>query len=1260
MAHLNLALLGSFQLTLEEPITVRIESDKVRGLLAFLAVEPDRPHPRAALAELLWPELPEHAAAANFRRALANLGAVIGDRRAHTPHLHITRATVHFNNVSDAVVDIARFHCLLQTPETDAAWANNLEQAFTLYRGPFLEGFHLDGCPEFEEWMGGVRSELEQLAAHALQQLAHHYQGQGNMERALALYRRCLTLAPYNEAVQRGVLLALAASGQRADALTHYAAYHRQLQDEVGVEPEVQTVELAAALEAGLLDVVEASRSLGLTQSTTTRLARQEQSALHPFVGRQAELASLHVCVRQAAQSQGSVVFVLGEAGSGKTALLYELAHQLGRTSQAWMVACGDCTALLGIGDPYQPFVDALRNLIGGEASASAGGLASFNQSARPLIHGTEVVHLLQKEAPDWVPLVLAGAEARATAATADQRATSSAQTPPGMARSGPGGQSTAVPQAALFDQLTRLLIRLALHQPLLLALDNLHWATAATVALLYHLAQHVQQSRILLVGAYRPGALALEEAAHRQSLGIVVHELQWAVGAALIDLDQADGRRFIDALLDQETNHLDEPFRAALYGHSEGHALFTVELLHTLRENGSLSQGSDGHWVTNGGIDWGALPPRIEALIGERIERLLASDRDLLNAACVQGDEFSVDVVATVCEIQERVAIERLSGELATAHRLVLPFATRAASGLAAHYRFRHHLFQRYLYGALDEAQRVYLHGAVGLALEQLYAAQGRASGVTLQALAWHFIRAGEQAKAIDYLAAASEQAMVWHAYGEAIDALSNALALASAEDHSLRFDLLAAREQAHALLRDQPARVQEVGELERLAALSQQPRQQVVAALRQATLMEETAHYLEAVTTANAALALATANQDRPAVVQARLVAGRAHWWRGEIEMAHRHYAYALRQARSLQSAQVESMCLVHLGIADWSLGDLGDAEAAFCAALEYATAPEQLLLRCGALMGLGMVACTRSEYAQAEGMLGDALALARQLHHPWIEGQVLLNQVALHRLWASYTVCLVLYPQLLQHCQTIDDRWTTTAAQMEAVTLFVQLGAWEKAQTIIGQATVTASVLGASLLKLRLLLLQLRLALATREEIVGHNGAIADWNDQALALAHKLGVASLLAEAWLLSGLVQQRLGQVSDADSSLTQAREAGSGEASRRLLPEIVGAQVQLAMAQGDRKRALAYVAELIGDNSHPLIEQAMDPSSIYMICYTVLDAIGEPWAGQMLVRGRRLLAEQASLIPDEELRHAYCEDIALHRQLLAEEQFQSA
>lgn len=1232
MLHLSLALLGPFQLTLENPLAERVESAKVRGLLAFLVVENNRPHSRPALAELLWPGQSGQAASANFRRALANLRTVIGDRAAETPHLHITRTTAQFNGASDATVDVIHFRRLLQTPETDAAWADNLEQALALYRGPFLEGFTLDGCPEFEQWMATVRSELEQLAARALHQLADHYSGQADMARALALYRRCLALQPYNEAVQRGVMLALVAGGQRAEALAHYASYRRQLQDEVGVEPEAQTLELVAELQEGHVVENDAPTILSASLPATGALAGPGPPEQHHFVGRKQELAALHACARKAAQNHGGILLVVGEAGSGKTTLLHEFARQLEGSPQPWLVAIGASAALLGIGDPYQPFVDALRML----AARQAGLQSQFSPS--------ETARLLQEEAPDWVPLASVSGANR-TDALAARPAVPSSPAPAGAELNWLRNHVNG-PTIAFFDQLTRFLTRLARRAPLLLALDNLHWADADSMALLYHLSQHLNKSHVLIVGAYRPGALVLEQTERAMLVRFALYELRRHPAAALVDLDRADGRRFIDDLLNRTPNRFDESFRSALYQLTEGHALFTVEMLHALTEAGALSQDRVGRLTASDVIDWDALPSRVETLISERIDRLPNGDRRLLEAASIQGDEFSTQIATTVAGMDERLAVERLSGDLTTAHRIVVP-SGRPVDALASdlRYRFRHHLFQAYLYHALDEWRRAWLHRAVGSVLEEQYIQEGATSAVTSQALAWHFTQAGEHARAVEHLRAASQGALAAHASMSAVDLLTRALALTPPDDHGARFELLAMRERANALLRDQQARAEDVGELERLAALTQQPPQQLVAVLRRATLAEETTHYWEAITTANAALKLAVAAGDLAAQVEAHLVAGRGHWWRGEISLAQGRYAHALHHAQAMEAPALVGPCLLHLGIAAWSIGDLAGADAAFTELLESATHAEQLLLRGCALMGSGMVACARGEYGRAEALLDAALSLARQLHHPWLEGQVLLNQVALYRLSMRYADCLALYPQLLQHCQAIDDRWTATAAQMEAAMLFVQLGAWEKVREITEPAAATADDLSALLLKLRLLLLQLRLALATGETVAGADV------DQALAMAHKLGVASLRAEAWLLSGLVEQREGRLTEAAAALAQAHELARGEASQRLLPEIVGAQAELSLTQGDSERALAYVAELVGDNPPLLIEQAVDPSSLYMTCFAVLSAVGEPWAEQMLVRGRRLLAEQASLIADEELRRSFCQNIAPHRAL---------
>ena len=133
MARLSLSLLGSLQVTLDgQPIT-GIKSAKVRALLAFLAVEADRPHRREVLAGLLWPDMPDGPARSNLRDVLANLRTSIGDRDAAPRYLVITRATIQFNTASDHWLDVAAFESLVAGPtaEEKASGADSFFSADT-------------------------------------------------------------------------------------------------------------------------------------------------------------------------------------------------------------------------------------------------------------------------------------------------------------------------------------------------------------------------------------------------------------------------------------------------------------------------------------------------------------------------------------------------------------------------------------------------------------------------------------------------------------------------------------------------------------------------------------------------------------------------------------------------------------------------------------------------------------------------------------------------------------------------------------------------------------------------------------------------------------------------------------------------------------------------------------------------------------------------------------------------------------------------
>jgi predicted ATPase len=309
----------------------------------------------------------------------------------------------------------------------------------------------------------------------------------------------------------------------------------------------------------------------------------------------------------------------------------------------------------------------------------------------------------------------------------------------------------------------------------LILFLDDLQWADSGSISLLHYVCKRLAGSRVLILGAYRPEDLALWRresglAWERHPLEPVRLELQREFGEIELDLDSSDRNAsdrmaLIDTLVDSETNNLGETFRQTLFRLTNGNPLFAVELLRTLKESGGLVRNSDDRWVEGRQFSWEKLPARLEAVIAERISRLPPIQQALLRAASVQGETFTVEVLADVLRRPRCQVVEWLSGLLSREQQIVeainyIKLGPAAASQPPrfSQYRFRHGVFQKYLYTRLDPAERSSLHAETAVALENL---SGLSSSEIALQLAWHFEQAGLIPRAVEYLLSASKQAI-------------------------------------------------------------------------------------------------------------------------------------------------------------------------------------------------------------------------------------------------------------------------------------------------------------------------------------------------------------------------------------------------------------------------------------------------------------------------------------------------------------------
>ncbi|NIV32444.1 MAG: AAA family ATPase, partial [Anaerolineae bacterium] len=172
-----------------------------------------------------------------------------------------------------------------------------------------------------------------------------------------------------------------------------------------------------------------------------------------------------------------------------------------------------------------------------------------------------------------------------------------------------PGGPG--LDQSQVFEQYTKVLIALAEKQPLLLILDDLHWADEGSTALLFRLGRRIEGSRILILGTYRPEEVALDRAGERHPLQKVLAEFKRYFGEIGVDLDRAretEGEQFVDAVLAAEPNRLGKEFRQVLFQRTRGHPLFTIELLRDMQERGVLVQDEQGCWLEGPLLDWNDL----------------------------------------------------------------------------------------------------------------------------------------------------------------------------------------------------------------------------------------------------------------------------------------------------------------------------------------------------------------------------------------------------------------------------------------------------------------------------------------------------------------------------------------------------------------------------------------------------------------------------------------------------------------------------
>ena len=974
-------------------------------------------------------------------------------------------------------------------------------------------------------------------------------------------------------------------------------------------------------------------------------------------VAREHELARLNTYLDLALSGKGQICFVTGEAGAGKSALVAEFARRAQALHDDLLLAVGLCDPQAEGRLPYAPFRDVLAILTGvaDDRSAPPATKPASNRLGHILVHSAQV---MVEFGPDLIGTLIPGTLLIAKFGKAVAQKGGWLDK---LERRILGKEHQAKPPSAegltqeqLIEQYVNVIRALTQKAPLLIVLEDLHWADGASVDLLFRLVRRVEDCRILIIGTYRVHEAQHTNGSEPRQLEKVLGEIKRYRGDVWLDLNQARderGREFVNALLDSEPNRLDESFRNNLFLHTGGHPLFTVELLRDFQNRGILVRDEDGTWMLRGAVQWDSIPARVEGVVASRIASLPSNVRADLEVASVEGVQFTAEVIARAQSEDIRSLIRELSGDLRRMQQLVEgDEVRRIGQQRLSCYHFTHRLFQRYLYNNLDAVELAFMHESVGLALEALY---GDQAGEIAAQLARHFEIADLPEKARTYLIKASDQAAAGYANDAALEFLNRALKLSSLDDIEARCDILMRRERIHDLLGDRAQQHEDLAELVRLAdAMPGAMHLRAEIALRHAKLALNVSDYEAAITSTQAAMQLIEMEPDATDLhVEGHLLWARALLLRGDSPQSKQQLDQAIAASREYHDVADECRALASLGGWYYAEGDYSNANQALEQALQLAHAAGDLRREGDVLNNLGLVANDQHRFSEAITYYEQAQKIAQQVGDRAFEAALLANEGLVGLETGDFVRARANSEQAAALAAEYGDRMVQGIALINHAEAHRELGEYTQASADAVQALDLLRAIHYRWGEAIVLANTGRVALS-----LGHCEQALQNGEDAVTIAREIGSRHTQGEALLLMGGALTELGRLPEAEKAYTEAIAIW-----QELGDEIHTTQSQVGLAsvlvarggQENQDAALAQIEDvvdaLLRATSDEREKAGMVPIWIYLVCTTVLQAKQDPRARQLIAKAAAELQSRAARIPDPASRFSYLENVPEHR-----------
>ena len=973
-----------------------------------------------------------------------------------------------------------------------------------------------------------------------------------------------------------------------------------------------------------------------------------------PMVGREAEMRHLQeALVQTREQGQLRVVTIIGEAGVGKSRLLYEFLHWLDQQPT---------TKLL------------LRGRVGQEMQTLPYALIRDMLMRHLHIHDSDPGTTARGK---WMrgigELLGSDPQRNLKARFIGQLVGFDFSDNPDIAQA--WGDARQIRDRAQ-HYMGELLQSAAEKQVVILLLEDLHWSDTSSLDLLGQLFPFLASYPILVVGLARPALFEHWTGWESWGQGTLIH-------LELSPLSPEESSRLTDELL-RQMSPVPEALRTLLVDKAEGNPYYLEELIRMLLEKQVIIK-QDDWWIHQlERLETLRIPATLTGILQARLDSLPPQERPVMQRAAVIGRVFWDQAVVYLSAPEGTSPTEPESSlPLGTLRERALIFQRPNSSFADTNeYIFKHALLRDVAYETVLKRDRPHYHAR---AAQWILDQSGDRASEYAALIAKHLVQAERHEEAIAYLLQAGERAAGQFANQEALHAFSKALELAAEHDLEERYAALRGRERIYELQGEFLTQHQDLAQMEVLADALDDNHRRAETALRQAqAAVTDRAETAVAQIQAAIALAQKCGNVEQEA---ANLLAwGRAIWPTGQYDEARTHLKQAIRLARRTGSLQIEADCLRTLGVIAYyqqgkeqareyfeatltvyhqagdrrgeayalnNLGVLASERRDYTAAEEHYDHALRIAQEIGDHMGKGTAlsskvtsAIAHGDHAKAYAYVQEALAVSRAVGDP-ISRQRFLGIVGdLYEQIGHYTEALACYKQVLTFTRRRGTRIHEAVANSGLGTISMAQGNLEASHSFFERALEINRQIdnrhGEAWETVHLSLLA---------HYRGDNETAQRLAQHALELGQEIDDRHIIATAWNRLGHALLGLDRPAEAIAAYQRAYNNWEKAGDRRMICEPLAGLARVALAQGEMDQAANLLERILASLEDTMLDRVAEPLRVHLTCIQVMEAAQDPRRPAMVERAYRVLQERAGRIRDPAMRRQFLENVPAHREI---------